>query len=148
MLAEALLKNRVLEAVCEKNCKPRASPADGQGDRGGWGVLGASGVPDLGSVMSDLLVSWKTAVAVQGADDCTHACTFSEKHPRYGYRHVTALLRQKGWRVGKRQLQRLRRAEGLRVPSTKRKDRAPWSLDRTTDQGDPPGTCLDMGLHQ
>jgi putative transposase len=45
----------------------------------------------------------------------------SEKHPRYGYRRITALLRQEGWMVGKRQLQRLRRAQGLRVPPTRRK---------------------------
>ena len=43
------------------------------------------------------------------------------KHPRYGYRRLAALLRQEGWRVGKRHIQRLRRAEGLRVPPTKRK---------------------------
>ena len=45
----------------------------------------------------------------------------SAKHPRYGYRRITALLRQDGWRVGKRHIQRLRRDEGLRVPPTKRK---------------------------
>jgi putative transposase len=45
----------------------------------------------------------------------------SEQHPRYGYRRIAALLRQAGWRVGKRHIQRLRRAEGLRVPPTKRK---------------------------
>jgi transposase InsO family protein len=45
----------------------------------------------------------------------------SEKHPRYGYRRIAALLRQKGWSVGKRQIQRLRRTQGLRVPPTKRK---------------------------
>lgn len=45
----------------------------------------------------------------------------SDAHPRYGYRRITALLRQEGWRVGKRQIQRLRRAEGLLVPPTKRK---------------------------
>lgn len=45
----------------------------------------------------------------------------SEAHPRYGYRRMTALLRQEGWSVGKRQIQRLRRVEGLRVPPTKRK---------------------------
>ena len=44
-----------------------------------------------------------------------------EAHPRYGYRRIAALLRQEGWRVGKRYVQRLRRAEGLRVPPTKRK---------------------------
>lgn len=45
----------------------------------------------------------------------------SEKHPRYGYRRIAALLRQEGWTVGKRHIQRLRRADGLRVPPTKRK---------------------------
>ena len=45
----------------------------------------------------------------------------SAKHPRYGYRRIAALLRQEGWSVGKRQIQRLRRAQGLRVPPTKRK---------------------------
>jgi putative transposase len=43
------------------------------------------------------------------------------KHPRYGYRRIAALLRQEGWHVGKRHIQRLRRDEGLRVPPTKRK---------------------------
>lgn len=45
----------------------------------------------------------------------------SEKHPRYGYRRITALLRREGWSVGRRQVQRLRRAEGLRVPASRRK---------------------------
>lgn len=45
----------------------------------------------------------------------------SEKHPRYGYRRIAALLRQEGWSVGKRHIQRLRRAAGLRVPPAKRK---------------------------
>lgn len=45
----------------------------------------------------------------------------SEAHPRYGYRRIAALLRQEGWSAGKRQVQRLRRLEGLRVPPTKRK---------------------------
>jgi putative transposase len=45
----------------------------------------------------------------------------SERHPRYGYRRIAAMLRAEGWPVGKRQVQRLRRVEGLRVPPTKRK---------------------------
>jgi putative transposase len=45
----------------------------------------------------------------------------SAEHPRYGYRRIAALLRREGWAVGKRQIQRLRRAEGLRVPPSKRK---------------------------
>jgi putative transposase len=45
----------------------------------------------------------------------------SAKHPRYGYRRIAALLRREGWPVGKRQIQRWRRDEGLRVPPSKRK---------------------------
>lgn len=45
----------------------------------------------------------------------------SDQHPRYGFRRITALLRQEGWEVGRRQVQRLRRLEGLRVPPTKRR---------------------------
>jgi transposase InsO family protein len=45
----------------------------------------------------------------------------SEAHPRYGYRRIAALLRQEGWAVGKRHIQRLRRADGLRVPLTRRR---------------------------
>jgi putative transposase len=45
----------------------------------------------------------------------------SDQYPRYGYRRIAALLRQEGWPVGKRHIQRLRRAAGLRVPPTRRK---------------------------
>ena len=45
----------------------------------------------------------------------------SDKHPRYGYRRIAALLRREGWSVGKRRIQRWRRQAGLRVPPAKRK---------------------------
>jgi putative transposase len=48
-----------------------------------------------------------------------HALT--DENPRYGYRRIVALLKQEGWNVGKRQVRRLRRLEGLRVPPTTRK---------------------------
>jgi putative transposase len=38
------------------------------------------------------------------------------KHPRFGYRRATALLRRQGWRVNTKRVQRLRRAHGLQVP--------------------------------
>src|SRR5438309_4091349 len=37
-------------------------------------------------------------------------------HPRYGYRRVCALLRTEGWRVNRKRIERLWRAEGHRVP--------------------------------
>lgn len=45
------------------------------------------------------------------------------EHPRYGYRHVWALLRREGWRVNRKRVYRLWRAEGLRVPRKQRKKR-------------------------
>lgn len=39
----------------------------------------------------------------------------SEKHPRYGYRRVTALLKREGRGVNAKRVQRVRRAEGLQV---------------------------------
>lgn len=45
----------------------------------------------------------------------------SARHPRYGYRRIVALLRQEGWDTSRKQVQRLRRAEGLRVPPPRRR---------------------------
>jgi putative transposase len=39
----------------------------------------------------------------------------SEKHPRYGYRRITALLRREGQEVNAKRVQRVRRMEGLQV---------------------------------
>ena len=51
----------------------------------------------------------------------TRLQALSEQYPRYGYRRIAALLRQEGWPVGKRSIQKLRRQAGLRVPPTKRR---------------------------
>jgi putative transposase len=45
------------------------------------------------------------------------------EHPRYGYRHIWAMLRREGWRVNRKRVYRLWRAEGLRVPRKQRKRR-------------------------
>ena len=45
----------------------------------------------------------------------------SARHPRYGYRRIVALLRREGWDTSRKQVQRLRRAEGLRVPPPRRR---------------------------
>lgn len=41
---------------------------------------------------------------------------FSERFPRFGYRRVHALLVREGWAVNVKRVERLWRAEGLRVP--------------------------------
>lgn len=45
------------------------------------------------------------------------------RHPRYGYRTIWSLLREEGWRVNRKRIYRLWRAEGLKVPQKQRKRR-------------------------
>ena len=45
----------------------------------------------------------------------------SALHPRYGYRRIVALLRREGWKTSRKQVQRLRRVEGLRVPPPRKR---------------------------
>lgn len=45
----------------------------------------------------------------------------SRKHPTYGYRFITELLRAEGWRVNRKRVQRVRRREELQVVSRARK---------------------------
>ncbi len=47
--------------------------------------------------------------------------TLSRAHPRWGYRKAWAALREQGWEVNRKRIQRLWREEGLRVPRRKRK---------------------------
>ncbi len=57
MLAEALLKNRVLEAVAEKNGRPGASQTSGPRGGGAWAVLRAGGVSHPAPLTRHFLVS-------------------------------------------------------------------------------------------
>jgi transposase InsO family protein len=45
------------------------------------------------------------------------------RYPRYGYRFITAKLRQEGWQVNFKRIYRLWRREGLKVPKRTRKRR-------------------------
>lgn len=45
----------------------------------------------------------------------------ADRHPRYGYRRVWALLRQEGWQVNRKRIERLWRLEGHRVPPQRKK---------------------------
>ncbi len=48
---------------------------------------------------------------------------FSKERPRWGYRRAHHHLREQGWDVNRKRVQRLWREEGLRVPVRKRKRR-------------------------
>ena len=48
---------------------------------------------------------------------------------RYGYRKITALLRQEGWRVNHKRVERIWRKEGLKVPEKQPKRGRLWLND-------------------
>ena len=74
----------------------------------------------------------------------------SGKHPRYGYRRITALLRRDGFEVNAKRVARIRREEGLKVSKKQRRmkrvgistaerrkatrPREVWSWDFVADQ--------------
>lgn len=48
------------------------------------------------------------------------------KYGRYGYRRITALLWQEGWKVNHKRVERIWRQEGLRVPQKQPKRKRLW----------------------
>jgi putative transposase len=55
--------------------------------------------------------------------------TLASEYGWYGYRRITALLRDRGWHVGKDRLQRIWRREGLKVPEKQRPRDRLWLND-------------------
>jgi putative transposase len=51
------------------------------------------------------------------------------QYGRYGYRRITALLREAGWRVNKKRVERIWRQEGLKVPQKQPKRGRLWLND-------------------
>jgi transposase InsO family protein len=60
----------------------------------------------------------------------TQAVIFlATKYGRYGYRRITALLKQEGWRVNHKRVERIWRREGLKVPQKQPKRARLWFND-------------------
>jgi len=57
------------------------------------------------------------------------------QYGRYGYRRITAMLRQKGWQVNHKRVERIWRQEGLKVPKKQLKRRRLWFND---------GSCIRL----
>ena len=60
---------------------------------------------------------------------------FADRFGRYGYRRVTALLRNEGWRVNHKRVERIWRQEGLKVPKKQPKRGRLWLND---------GSCIRL----
>jgi len=57
------------------------------------------------------------------------------EYGRYGYRRVTIMLKEEGWRVNHKRVERLWRQEGLKVPQRQPKRRRLWLND---------GSCIRL----
>ena len=55
--------------------------------------------------------------------------SLSKKYGRYGYKRITVLLHQEGWRVNHKRVARIWREEGLRVPARQPKRSRLWLGD-------------------
>jgi len=57
------------------------------------------------------------------------------QYGRYGYRRITAMLRQEGWQVNHKRVERIWRREGLKVPKKQPKRGRLWLND---------GSCIRL----
>ena len=64
-----------------------------------------------------------------------HVVSLASQYGRYGYRRITALLRNEGWRVNHKRVERIWRQEGLKVPSKQPKRGRLWLTD---------GSCIRL----
>ena len=75
----------------------------------------------------------------RGADDeaalTADIIALARQYGRYGYRRVTALLRDAGWHVNRKRVERIWRREGLKVPQRQPKRGRLWLND---------GSCIRL----
>jgi len=60
------------------------------------------------------------------------------QYGRYGYRRITAMLKQEGWQVNHKRVERIWGREGLKVPKKQPKRRRLWLND---------GSCIRLRPH-
>lgn len=91
--------------------------------------------------MCQLLFQWRGTQRYQATlrndeDALTKTIiALASEYGRYGYRRITALLREAGWRVGKDRVERIWRREGLKVPRRQRPRGRLWLND---------GSCIRL----
>lgn len=79
----------------------------------------------------------------RGADDeaalTEDIIALARQYGRYGYRRVTALLRDAGWHVNRKRVERIWRREGLKVPQMS------MSTEVSADVGSQNSLCWRFG---
>lgn len=78
---------------------------------------------------------YNPVVAPDRATLTARVITLASEYGRYGYRRITALLRDEGWEVNHKRVERIWRREGLKVPAKQPKRGRLWLND---------GSCLRL----
>ena len=74
----------------------------------------------------------RTLVVRDDEDALTRAVVdLASEYGRYGYRRVTAPLRQRGWHVNHKRVERIWRREGLNVPRKRPRRARLWLNDES-----------------
>jgi hypothetical protein len=96
----------------------RSATADIVALRGHEGALGAGEELDVVRDLFKLVGAGVYQLTQREDEDAlTQAIVkMAIQYGRYGYRRITALLKRDGWQVGKDQVERIWRREGLKVP--------------------------------
>lgn len=77
----------------------------------------------------------------RGLDDALveRIARLAQRHPRYGYRRIWALLRREGWRVNHKRVQRLWQQAQLQVQKRRRRRRGRARVEQVPPQASYPG---------
>ena len=70
----------------------------------------------------------------------------SNEHPELGYAKITRLLKQEGWQVGTRNVQRLAAGAWIGGAGEKAQAQARGGIHGPSDQGQAPWACVDVGF--
>jgi len=86
-----------------------------------------------------------------GADDeqalTEDIVALAKQYGRYGYRRVTALLRNAGWHVNRKRVERIWRKEGLKVPQKQPKRADSELMPPAIPRNSRPGFRTDPAHH-
>src|SRR5215213_197236 len=138
-------------APAQGHCRPHARQADPAGGCKGKLLSPARRRACVEHIRTVLKVSERRACRALGQHRSTQRKTprgrddeeqltadlieLARQYGRYGYRKITALLRDAGWRVNDKRVERIWRREGLKVPQRQPKRSRLWLAD---------GSCLRL----
>ena len=146
MLAESLLKNRVLEAVCKKSSEPGGAPGARAAVNHGRNLLGASRVPDSAAGPFDLPVSRTTGQQAGAGIASTAKGTVREAFALRVSADRGALA---AGRLESRPAAGAAVATcgGAARAADEKEDSTAWSFDGPADAGDALGRGVEVGFH-